>query len=396
MTIETKIILAQNLINESGWDGWLLYDFRRSNSIACEFLSLDAKQLLTRRFFYWIPRHGEPCKIVQAIESSVLDALPGKLYTYRTWMELETILGMILNGSRRIAMEYSPRNAIPYLSKVDAGTIDVIRSFGISVESSATLLLHFTGIWDEKKYRMHLEAAKALDEIAEATWEYIHKALQRQTPLTEYAVQQFMLDQTTAKNCETSDAPICAVNQHTANPHYMPQPHGSAAIQKNDFILIDLWCKKKQPEAVYADITRVGTAASNPTEKQQNIFSIVRKAQKTATGFVRDRFLAKEPVRGWEVDQACRDIITEAGYGEYFIHRTGHNIDQSDHGNGAHMDNFETHDDRLLLPKTCFSIEPGIYLPGEFGIRLEYDVYIHPDGIIEVTGGEQECIKTLD
>jgi Xaa-Pro dipeptidase len=395
MNSETKIQRAQELINEFNLDGWLLYDFRRSNQLACEFLHLASTQLLTRRFFYWIPKKGAPCKILQAIESTVLDSVPGTLCIYRTWQDLENRIESILKGSKHIAMEYSPRNAIPYVSKVDAGTIEMIRGFGITVESSANLLQHFASIWDEHKFKLHLEAAHCLSDIVELSWGLIKRNLVKKNTLTEYDVQQFILEQMAARGFETSDPPICAVNEHSADPHYTPRLHSASPIHPNDFILIDLWCKKKQPEAVYADITRVGVAAAQPTSKQAEIFSIVRKAQKTATQLVQSRFLAKEPIRGWEVDQACRDVIIDAGYGEYFIHRTGHNIDRSDHGNGAHMDNFETHDDRLLLPKTCFSIEPGIYLPHEFGVRLEYDVFIHPDGHIQVTGGEQDQIQTL-
>lgn len=395
MHLHSKVKFAQKLINESNLDGWLLYDFRRSNPLACDFLSLSPHQLLTRRFFYWIPRTGQPCKVVHAIESHILDPFPGTSHVYCTWKELEDRLKVILEGSKSIAMEYSPRNAIPYVSKVDAGTIEMIRSFGISVESSANLLQHFTSLWDEAKFNMHLEAADALSDIAEQTWALIRRNLANHIPQTEYSIQQFMWQQIDSRGFETSDAPICAVNAHTANPHYIPQADSSLPINKNDFILIDLWCKKKQAGAVYADITRVAIADSKPSPKQKEIFEIVRQAQKTATRFVEERFARKQPVQGWEVDQACRDIIDRAGYGPYFIHRTGHNIDESDHGHGAHIDNFETHDNRLLLPRTCFSIEPGIYLPGEFGIRLEYDVFIHPDGRIQITGGEQNEIVSL-
>lgn len=396
MSFNSKLSLAQELINKYQLDGWLLYDFRRSNSLACDFLELIGNKLLTRRFFYWIPKEGEPSKIVQSIESSALASLPGKELSYRTWKDLEQQLAIILNKSKRVAMEYSPRNAIPYLSKVDGGTLELVRSFGVQVESSANILLYFTSIWDEKKFKLHLEAAQALDQIAEQTWIFIKNALRQAHPITEYSVQQFILDQITARGFETSDAPICAVNEHSADPHYMPDKNRCSPIRKNDFILIDLWCKKKQAEAVYADITRVAVASSQPTTKQEKIFSIVYEAQKTATDFIKNKFKNKDNIKGWEVDQVCRNCIQQAGYGDYFIHRTGHNIDQTDHGNGTNIDNFETHDDRLLLPQTCFSIEPGIYLPGEFGIRLEYDVFIHSNSEIEITGGVQDRIKTLD
>jgi Xaa-Pro aminopeptidase len=265
----------------------------------------------------------------------------------------------------------------------------------VEVVSSANLLQNFISQWDEVKLKAHLDAAEVLNKVADQTWEMIKNSLNEGKFLTEYAVQQFMLERFTYHGCETADAPICAVNQNSANPHYAPCREHSAPIKLDDFILIDLWCKKKRPEAVYADITRVGIAAEKPTQRQVEIFNIVREAQRKATEFVIESFKANRPIRGWEVDRQCRDLIQAAGYGDYFIHRTGHNIDVNDHGNGAHIDDYETHDDRYLLPRTCFSIEPGIYLPGEFGIRLEYDVFIHPDRQVQITGGEQDEIVCL-
>lgn len=395
MPLQSKINCAQKLLQEFQLDGWLLYDFRRSNSLACDFLALESNQLLTRRFFYWIPCAGEPCKLLHAIESHILDSAPGLLQVYCTWQELEEKLQQLLQGCTRVAMEYSPRNAIPYVSKVDAGTIEVIRGFNVEVVSSANILQYFTSQWNEAQLNMHREAAQTLNDIAEETWKLIRHNLAHQIPQTEYSIQQFIWQQIQSKGFETSDAPICAVNANSANPHYTPTKDSSMPIKENDFILIDLWCKKKLPGAVYADITRVAVASATPSPHQQNIFNIVRQAQQTAAQFVKDRFARQQPIQGWEVDQTCRDVINNAGYGAYFIHRTGHNIDECDHGPGAHMDNFETHDDRQLLPRTCFSIEPGIYLPGEFGVRLEYDVFIHSDGRIEITGGEQNEIQTL-
>lgn len=287
-------------------------------------------------------------------------------------------------------MEYSPRNALPAISKVDAGTVELIRSLGVEVVSSANLL---QSRWDEHKWQSHLAAAAALDAIAAETWEWIPRRLT--DGLTEYAVQQFILERLAARDCLSDDPPICAVNAHSADPHYVPPKEGSAGIQKGDFILIDLWCRKRGEGTVYADITRVGVAAQKPTARQEEIFGIVREAQEAATDLVRERFAQKRPLMGWEVDQAAREVIQRSGYGDFFIHRTGHNIDMRDHGPGAHMDNYETHDDRVVLPLTCFSIEPGIYLPGEFGVRLEYDLFVHADGRCQVTGGIQTGIETL-
>lgn len=294
-------------------------------------------------------------------------------------------------------MEYSPRNAIPYISKVDAGTVDLIRSFGIEVVSSADLLQVSTSVWDEEQLQLHLEAAEVLDHAVGKAWDLIAYSLKSRIPISEYDVQQFILAEFERQHCICEDPPICAVNAHAANPHYTPDAHSNVFIKADDFILIDLWCKKKGPRAVYADITRVGVAAAEATTKQQHIFNIVRNARDAAMELLTNRFSQGIPIMGWEVDQACRDIIQAVGYAEFFTHRTGHNIGERDHGDGANIDNFETKDTRLLLPKTCFSIEPGIYLPGEFGIRLEHDVYVEADGrSVRITGGLQKeiiCLK---
>lgn len=384
---------VQGELRREGISGWLLYDFRRSNALACRFLEIPEGQLLTRRFFYWIPAVGECVKIVQRIESHVLDHLPGRAVAYQTWQELEEALGACLRGAKKVAMEYSPRNAIPSVSKVDAGTVDLVRSFGVEVVSSANILQQYTNVWNGQKFKWHLQAARVLDTLAAEVWKKIERAFKNREIITEFHVQQFMLQRMEEQGCVTADAPICAVNAHSADPHFSPEEAGSSPIQPGDFVLIDLWCKVDHPDAPYADITRV--ASSRPTEKQRAVFETVKLAQHEATQFVRDRFAAQKLTQGWEVDQVCRDVIDRAGYGAYFVHRTGHNIDTTDHGPGTHIDNFETHDDRLLLPSTCFSIEPGIYLPGEFGVRLEYDVYIHPEGRIEVTGGQQTQIHSL-
>jgi Xaa-Pro aminopeptidase len=356
---------------------------------------MPSENLLTRRFFYWIPKAGEPVKILHGIEEKVLDHLPGKKNIYRTWQELEQTLQNTLAGTKKIAMEYSPRNALPYLSKVDGGTLELIRSFGLEVKSSANLLQQFTSVWNEKKLRLHLEAADVLDKTAHEAWEFIRHHLKNNKPISEFEVQSFILEKFAQNNCISQDPPLCAVNAHSANPHYTPTRETSLPINPGDFVLIDLWCKKNTSEAVYADITRVAVAAPEPTPRQKQIFEIVRRAQKAATDLVIDRFAKGEPIRGWEVDRTCRQVIQKAGFGDYFIHRTGHNIDINDHGNGAHIDDYETHDERLLIPCTCFSIEPGIYLPNEFGVRLEYDLYIHKDGEVQITGGQQNSIHCL-
>lgn len=390
--MEERILKIQHSLRLAELDGWLFYDFRRSNDLACQFLGIEPKTLLTRRFFYWIPKNGEPIKIVHRIEEKVLDHLPGNKRCYHSWRELEAHVASLLSGSKRIAMEYSPRNAIPYLSKVDAGTVDLIRELGVEVVSSADLMQAHTAVWDSYKLETHLAAAKVLEATVDKAWRYIADSLMAGRPITEYAIQQYILKEFAQHDCISGDSPICAVNAHSADPHYCAPAGHSQQIEPGDFILIDLWCKQNKPGAVYADITRVGVTAPRPTPRQQAIFDIVKKARDAGTELVKSRFSQGKPLMGCEVDHCCREVIGAAGYGEFFIHRTGHNIDENDHGNGANLDSLETKDTRLLLPGTCFSIEPGIYLPGEFGVRLEYDVFVHPRGQVQITGGIQDSI----
>lgn len=386
--------LQKHLIQEK-IDGWLLYDFHGINTLARGFLNIDPASLVTRRFFYWIPARGNPIKLLHKIEPHVLAGLPGEALFYMKWQELESQLGKMLKGAKRVAMEFSPRNAIPYLSKVDAGTIDLIRSFGVEIVSSGSFLQYYTCVLDEEQWQMHKAAADFLDYTANATWEMISTALRQGKSIDEYRVRMFIADQMQQHGFITEALPICAVNAHSADPHFEPQKTGSSIIKRGDFVLIDLWCKKKHPRAVYGDITRVAVADSAPTAKQKEIFSIVRQAQKNATDFVMQRYAHGESLKGYEVDQVCRKVIEDRGYGQYFIHRTGHNIYTEDHGPGAHIDSLETLDLRELIPLTCFSIEPGIYLPGEFGVRLEYDIYLGPQKKAQVTGGIVEEIATL-
>lgn len=395
MTIEDRIHRVQQTLQQQKLNGWLLYDYRRMNNLACRFLEIPENALITRRFFYWIPARGEPVKIVHAIENRLLDHLPGHTKPYRTWQEIESHLTTILKGHRKIAMEYSPRNAIPAVSKVDAGTMDLVRDCGVEVVSSADLLQQDISVWTPHQLKTHLAAAEVLDGTVDKVWELISTSLSKKRKLTEHDVQEFILEEFRRHHCVSGDSPICAVNAHSADPHYTATKENAAVIRSGDFILIDLWCKQKLPHAVYADITRVGVAAAKPTVRQQEIFDIVKRARDAATDFVQKRFREKKPTMGCEVDQHCREVIQKAGYGEFFVHRTGHNIGEEDHGSGANVDNFETRDIRQLLPGTCFSIEPGIYLPGEFGVRLEYDVYVHASGEIQVTGGIQNRIITI-
>ncbi len=392
--LEQKVHDVQKILQEKNIDGWLLYDFHHSNRFACDFLGLSPDAMLTRRYCYWIPKQGDPIGIVHSVETHVLAHTPGKKLVYAAWKLFESHLKEILQGSKTVAMEYSPRGAIPTASKVDGGMLDLVREQGVQVVSSASFLQNFTCVWTEKQYDLHKEAAEALDEIAASTWKWIADRLKGEEMITEYTVQQYILAEMKKRKCVMEGAPICGVNQSSANPHYSPELKGSRSVKKGDFILIDLWCKRDMPQAVYADITRVAVAG-RPTARHEEIFQIVRKAQKAGTDLVRERITKKKEVRGSEVDDACRRVIVDAGYGEYFTHRTGHNIHTEDHGPGANIDGFETLDERLLIPRTCFSIEPGIYLPREFGIRLEYDIFIHDNHTIEVTGGIEDKLVQL-
>jgi Xaa-Pro dipeptidase len=395
VNVVEKIKDVQKRLQAEGIDGWLLYDFHKINPFAYEFLSLSATQVLTRRFFYWIPKNGEPIKLVHQIEAYALDHLPGLKKCYHKWQTLEELLKEILKKCKNVAMEYSPRNAVPYLSKVDGGVIDLVRECGPKIVSSGIFLQYYTAVLDEAQLMSHLFAAELLNKIASDVWHFIAEHLKKGRAVTEYDVQQYMMREFKAHHCVTDHAPNCSVNAHSALPHYTPAAQGASPIQKGDFILIDLWCKQKAERAVFADITRVAVAAEKPTLKQKEIFTLVRNAQAAATDFIARNYAEGKTILGCEVDDVARDVIARAGYEDFFTHRTGHNIYTDLHGPGTHLDNLETHDDRPLLAGTCCSIEPGIYFPGEFGIRLEYDLYLAEHGKIIVTGGVEEEITTL-
>lgn len=371
-------------------DGWLLYDLHGSNPLALSVMQIPAEILMTRRCFYFVPAEGAPQKIVHKIEAHNLDHLPGEKKSYFTWKELHHLLSKALYGVNSVAMEYSPNQAIPTVSVIDGGLIDLIRSYGITVVSSAPFLQTFTCLWTDEQYHLHKEAAAVLEKAVGGAWDLIKSQLAQEKPINEYQVQRFILEQFKKEGCVTEGEPICAVNGNAADPHYIPTEEKNSPIKKGDLILIDLWCKKDLTHAVFADITRMGVVEGEPTPKQQEIFSLVRKAQKAGTDLIIKRYSEGREIKGGEVDEVVRRTIDEGGYGDYFTHRTGHNIHTVNHGPGANLDSIETDDYRLLIPRTCFSIEPGVYLPGEFGVRLEYDVYIHESGKVEVTSPFQE------
>lgn len=372
-----RVLWIQQAIREqAGLDGWLFYDFRHLDPIAYRVLLLDPSLHVTRRWYYWVPAQGTPVKLQHRIEPHVLDGLPGDARVYVSWRDQQAALGSLLHSAKRVAMQYSPMNAIPYLSRVDAGTIDLVRSFGTEVVTSADLVQQFEAVWDDAQLSSHQVAAEGLRAIVDEAFGFVGTSLAARSSLTEYGLQQYILSRMQARGLVTSSPPIAAVNAHSADPHYGPASQGSAPIRQGDLVLIDLWAKQPGPGAVYADITWTGFVGATVPTRYQDIFQIVRRARDAAVTFVQGRVRAGEFPYGWEVDDVCRQVIQDAGYGQYFVHRTGHSIGEEVHGNGANIDNLETQDARRLLPGTCFSIEPGIYLPEDFGIRSELDVYL--------------------
>jgi Xaa-Pro dipeptidase len=380
----------QGILNSMNMDGWLLYDFRGSNELALNILDIPATSHLTRRFFYYIPKNGTPVKIVNGIEAGNLDHLPGERNTYSSHDSLTKHLTRILKEGKIIAMEYSPLNAIPYVSKVDAGTIEQVKGFGTNVVSSADLISMFDAIWSQEQYEENIPVAEALNDIVYKTFGYIKKHLLDNKLLTEYQVQQFIMKEFAERDYFTDHPPIVGVNANSANPHYSPTEDNTSKIHIGDFVLIDLWAKLNKEDGVWSDITWTGFIGDIVPEKYTEIFNIVAEARDAAFDFIQSRLDEGNEIRGYEADAVTRKVIADAGYGEYFIHRTGHSITTALHGTGAHLDNFETKDERLILPSTSFSIEPGIYLPGDFGVRSEIDVYVTPDKKLIATGGERQ------
>jgi len=381
----------QSALTERSLEAWLFYDHHHRDPIAYKVLGLPESLMVTRRWFYVIPREGEPVKLVHRIEAGHLDSLPGSKREYASWRELQDNLQAMLARHRNIAMQYSPNNAIPLIGLVDAGTVEMLRSFGKEIVSSGDLVARFEAAWTEEQIQSHFEARDAIDTIVPAAFEHIGRRA-RTNGVTEYEIQQWIAEAFRRENLITDDYPIVGANANSGNPHYDPKPQGSATIKPGDFVLLDIFAKKNTPNAVYYDITWTGVIGS-PTEKQAEIFKIVSGARDAGIKRVQDAFVAGHRIAGWEVDQATREYITNAGYGDRFVHRTGHSIGVQVHGNGANMDNLETKDDREIIPNTCFSIEPGIYLP-EFGVRSEVNVLIR-NGAAEVTGKIQRELVSI-
>jgi Xaa-Pro aminopeptidase len=379
---------VQAAIRQAGCDGWLLYDFRGQNLLAQRVAGVVPK--LSRRWFYFVPAGGEPRKLVHAIEPAALDHLPGADKTvYRRWQDLEAGVGQLLGGAKRVAMEYSERNANPYIGRVDAGTIELVKSFGCTVVASGDLIQQFEAVWDADQEKSHFEAATLCRAAYDVAFGFIADQIRLNGRVMETVVQARIMKHFAENGMTTYSPPIVGVGPHSGDPHFDTAPATDAPVERGSWVLIDLWAKMDRPRSVYADYTRVAYVGDPVPEKYTKVFNVVAAARDAGIKTVKDAFAADRPLQGWEVDNATRDVIRKAGYGEFFTHRTGHNIGQEVHGNGAHIDGLETRDDRRIIRRTCFSIEPGIYLP-EFGVRSEVDVYVDGAGRVHVTGGEPQ------
>ena len=382
----------QSALRERNIDAWLFYDHHHRDPIAYRVLGLPASLMVTRRWFYLIPAQGEPSKLVHKIEAGHLDSLPGAKRVYSGWQELFAQLKTFLGDHKTIAMQYSPNNLVFTVSLVDAGTIDLIRSMGKNIVSAADLIAQFEATWTDEQIQTHFAARDSVDKITTAAFAEIGRRV-RNGGTNEHAIQQWLLEAFQRESLVTDDPPVVAVNANSGNPHYEPHAESAAPIREGDFVLLDIWAKKNTPGAVYYDITWTGYVGKAPSDKQREIFQIVRDARDAGVKTVLDANAAGQRIAGWQVDRATRDHIQKSGYGDYFIHRTGHSIGTDVHSNGANMDDLEIHDERQILSNSCFSIEPGIYLP-EFGVRSEVNVLVRPDRA-EVTGKIQREIVII-
>ncbi len=382
----------QAALRERNIDAWLFYDHHHRDPIAYRVLGLPAGQMVTRRWFYLIPAEGEPLKLVHKIEPGHLDTLPGSKRQYSGWQELFDQVKAILANYRDIAMQYSPNNLVFTVSLVDGGTIDLVRGLGKNVVSSCDLVALFEATLTEEQIKSHFAARDAIDPITSAAFREIGQRA-RNGGTNERELQQWILEAFRRENLVADDLPVVAVNANSGNPHYSPDPDNSKPIRQGDFVLLDIWAKKNTPGAVYYDITWTGFVGKTPSDRMREIFNIVRQARDVGVKTVQAGVSSGKPIAGWEVDRAVRNYIKGAGFGQYFIHRTGHSIATEVHANGANMDDLEIHDERRILPNSLFSIEPGIYLP-EFGVRSEVNMLVRPQGA-EVTGTIQSEIVTI-
>ena len=382
----------QNDLRAAKLDGWLFYDFRGRDPIAQHILNLP-NGMRTRRWYYFVPAKGTPKKLVHRIESESLAALPGETLYYAKQDELHKNLKKVLGRAKKVAMQYSPKNEIPYVAMVDAGTVELVRSAGPRVVSSADLVQKYDACWSSEQLDAHLSAGVIIDRIVRGAFDYAAKCVREKKPLTEYDLKLWILKEFESNGIWTEEGPDIAVNAHASDPHYGPTAESAAPIREGDLLLLDVWGKKKSPGSVYYDVTWMGYLGTKVPEKYAKIFGVVREARDKAVDLIRTQVAAGKPLQGWQVDQAARRVIEKDGYGKYFFHRTGHSIGEKVHGNGVNMDGLETHDVRHLIAGTCNSVEPGIYLP-EFGVRSEVNVYVG-EREARVTGATQNEILAL-
>jgi Xaa-Pro aminopeptidase len=389
----------QSALRESALDGWLFYDHHHRDPIAARILSLDPKAHITRRWYYFIPATGEPRKLVHRIEQGRLDALPGAKTQYSSWQELHLGLENLLQNQKKIAMQYSPNNDIMYVSMVDAGTVEFLRSLGKEIVTSADLVSQFEAVLTADQIASHSAAQRAIDLILVGAWAEIARCLRppsggagRTGDLSEYDLVVWLQEALRREGLVWENGPDVSVNANTSDSHYEPTADRAAPIREGDFLLIDIWGRLDSPSSIYYDVTWTGVIGREPSKKEQLVFDTVRRARDAAITVVEQAFAQNHSIRGFEADDAARSVIRDAGFGDFFVHRTGHNIAHEIHGSGAHLDNLETHDVRRILPHTCFSVEPGIYLP-EFGVRSEINMITAP-GKAWVTGRiQQELVR---
>ena len=387
-----NLTAIQSALRDAKLDGWLFFDHHERDPLAYRVLGLTGGHV-TRRWYYWIPAQGEPRGLVHRIESGNLNALPGSKAVYSTWREQAEGVRALLDGARRVAMQYSPLCAIPYVANVDAGTIELVRSFGAEVVSSAELIQLFEARWTPAMLEMHLDAGRKTDQVRREAFEKVGAALKRNEAITEYEVQQFVLQRFADAGLVTNHPPIVGANASASNPHYCPTQGACSVIRRGDLLLLDLWSKLNHPDAVYYDVTWMAFYGGEPSARMQEVFTVVRDARDAGVRFVTESVVAGRAIKGFEVDDAVRGHIEGKRFGSFFTHRTGHSIGRETHGNGANMDNFESHDERSVIPWTCFSIEPGLYLP-EFGVRSEINMFIGEGGA-RVTGEIQRELVLL-
>ena len=383
----------QQEIRNQKLDGWLFFDHHLRDPLAYRVLGLNAAKGPSRRWYYMIPAHGEPIGMEHRIERGQLGSLPGERIAYSSWTEQLAAVRRLTSGMKRVAMQYSPMCAIPYVSNVDGGTLELVRSMGVEIVSSAGLIQVFEARWTAEGLESHLAAGVLVDRARAAAFELIRRRTRDGAPLQEVEVKNFVREEFAKGGLITDSGPIVGVNANASNPHYEPSTEVSAAIRPGDWVLLDMWAKLDKPGSVYYDITWTAFCGDTPSDEMRNVFSVVTGARDAGIKRVVDAIAAGHPLHGFEVDDAVRGFIDSRGYGSYFTHRTGHSIGEDVHGNGANMDNFETHDDRRVMPWSCFSIEPGVYLP-EFGVRSEINMFVG-DTEARVTGEIQREMALL-